>query len=126
MKTRLKTYSVLSLTVCCIMLLAAASVFLWDRPTRIVSELESTVARIPIGVSAEEAEAIMGGAPDEISEVDGVLLTPVTMLAASNELAKKYGEPKTYTLRTWKGDGTKATVALDTDGNVAGHWAWSK
>lgn len=84
------------------------------------------VARIPIGVSAEEADAIMGGEPDEISEVDGVLMTPVTMLVASNELAKKYGEPKTYTLRIWKRDGTRATVALDGDGNVAGHWAWSE
>jgi hypothetical protein len=126
MKTKLNTYFVLALAVCCIMLLAAASVFLWNRPTRIVSELESTVARIPIGVSAEEADSIMGGEPDEISEVDGVLMTPVTMLAVSNELAKKYGEPKTYTLRIWKRDGTRATVALDADGNVAGHWAWSE
>ncbi len=126
MKTRLKTYFLLSLAACCIMLLAAAFVFLWNRPTRIVSQLESTVARIPIGISAEEADAIMGGAPDEISEVDGVLATPVTMLAASNELAKKYGEPETYTLRTWKRDGARATVALDADGNVAGHWAWSE
>lgn len=84
MKTRLKTYFLLSLAACCSVLLAAAFVFLWNRRTRIVWQLESTVARIPVGISAEEADAIMGGAADEIPEVDGVLATPVTMLAASN------------------------------------------
>ncbi len=126
MTSKVRFYSVLSLTVCGIMLLSAATVFFVNQPTRIVSQLEVTVSRIPIGIVACKADSMMGSSPDAISHMEGVLMNHVTMLTASNDLAKRYGEPQAYSLRTWKQDRSRVTVAVDADGKVAGHWAWSE
>ena len=126
MTSKVRFYSVLSLTVCGIMLLSAATVFFVNQPTRIVSQLEVTVSRIPIGIDARQADSLMGTSPDAVSQMEGVLMNHVTMLTASNDLAKRYGEPQAYSLRTWKQDRSRVTVAVDADGKVAGHWAWSE
>jgi len=89
-----------------------------------VSEIESTVARLPLGITAEEADNVIGSSPDSVDSTFGVLVTPVTMLAASNELAKEYGEPQAYSLRIWERDGVNAVVAVDRSGVVAGRWTW--
>ncbi|WP_298861024.1 hypothetical protein [uncultured Gimesia sp.] len=124
MKTTLKKYLLLLLPVSCILLLGIVSVFFLNRPAHVVSQLEVTVAQMPLGISADEADAILGTAPDSISEMDGVLMSPVTMLTASNELSRKYGEPETYSLRVWKRGDVSATVAVDSEGKVAGRWTW--
>jgi hypothetical protein len=93
----------------------------WPRP---VSQLEATIASLPLGTSADEADAMIGSAPDTVTEQEGVLATPVTMYAASNEKGAKYGEPQTYSMRMWERDGVRAVVAIDGDGKVAGRWTW--
>ena len=124
MKTALKKYSLLLLWVCCIMLLSIPIAFFLNRPSHVVSQLESTVAHMPLGISAAEADVLVGTAPDSISETEGVLMSPVTMLTASNELSPKYGEPETYSLRVWNRGDVGATVAVDSEGKVAGRWTW--
>lgn len=93
----------------------------WPRP---ISLLEATIASLPLGISPDEADALIGSAPDSVTEQDGILATPVTMYAASNEQGAKYGEPQTYSMRRWERDGVKAVVAVDRDGKVAGRWTW--
>ena len=70
MTSKVRFYSVLSLTVCGIMLLSAATVFFVNQPTRIVSQLEVTVSRIPIGIDARQADSLMGTSPDAVSQMD--------------------------------------------------------
>ena len=94
-----------------------------ERP-RPITEIESTIATLPIGITADEADRIMGSPPDSVDSTRGVLVTPVTMLAATNEHANNYGEPQEYSMRMWKRDGVQAVVAVDSNGAVAGHWAW--
>jgi hypothetical protein len=94
-----------------------------ERP-RPVTQFEATMASMPLGISPEEADAIMGSAPDTVTEEDGILATPVMMYAASNEKGAPYGEPRTYTMRMWERAGVKAVVAVDHNGKVAGRWAW--
>jgi hypothetical protein len=94
-----------------------------ERP-RPVSPFEATIASLPLGISPDEADAMIGSAPDTVTEQDGILATPVTMYAASNEKGAKYGEPQTYSMRMWERDGVKAVVAVDRDGKVAGRWTW--
>ena len=93
----------------------------WPRP---VSQFEATIASLPLGISPDEADAMIGSAPDSVTEQDGILATPVTMYAASNEQGAKHGEPRTYSMRMWERDGVKAVVAVDRDGKVAGRWTW--
>ena len=93
----------------------------WPRP---ISQLEATVKSLPLGISPDEADAIIGSTPDRVTEQDGILASPVTMYAASNEKGAKYGEPQTYSMRVWERDGVKAVVAVDRDGKVAGRWTW--
>ena len=71
-----------------------------------------------------EADAIVGEPPDRVSRQAGVLVTPVTMLAATNSKAAAYGKARPFTLRTWKRGTVKATVAIDANGQVAGRWTW--
>lgn len=91
---------------------------------RPISQFEATVASLPLGISPDEADAIIGSTPDSVTEQDGILASPVTMYAASNEKGAKYGEPQTYSMRAWERDGVKGVVAVDSDGKVAGRWTW--
>lgn len=100
---------------------AAYSRIEWPRP---VSQLEATFASLPLGISPEEADGIVGSPPDTVTEEDGVLATPVLMYAASNEKGAPFGEPQTYIMRVWECDDVKAVVAVDHNGKVAGRWAW--
>lgn len=90
----------------------------------LVSPLEATVASLPIGITAEQANKHMGSAPDSIERTRGVLATPVTMLAPENDLASEYGPAEEFTLRRWTRNGVNAIVAIDDDGKVAGRWSW--
>lgn len=92
--------------------------------TRRAAEREMTTAKMPLGITAAEADAIVGDSPDNVSQTSGVLVTPVTMLAASNSKAADYGVPQNYTLRTWKRGYVNLTVAVDANGKVAGRWTW--
>lgn len=94
-----------------------------EQPTP-VTQLEATLAGLPLGVSAIEADSHMGSAPDSVSETRGVLKSPVTMLSPENELAAKSGQLQDFTLRQWNRDGVSAVVAIDTTGKVAGRWSW--
>jgi hypothetical protein len=91
---------------------------------RPISQFEATVASLPLGISPDEADAIIGSTPDSVTEQDGILASPVTMYAASNEKGAKYGEPQTYSMRVWERDGVKGVVAVDSDGKAAGRWTW--
>ena len=124
MKRQSKRLATIALATTAITLIAFTFAF-WriEHPVS-VSQFEVTVAVIPLGVTTEEADKMIGSPPDVITKQDGVLVTPVTMLTASNGLAKQYGPPQTYSLRVWDRDGVKATVAVDREGKVAGHWTW--
>jgi len=87
-------------------------------------ELRMAVATMPLGITGAEADAIVGEPPDRVSRQAGVLVTPVTMLAATNSKAAAYGAAQPFTLRTWKRGTVKATVAIDANGQVAGRWTW--
>jgi hypothetical protein len=87
-------------------------------------ELRMAVATMPLGITGAEADAIVGEPPDHVSRQAGVLVTPVTMLAATNSKAAAYGAAQPFTLRTWKRGTVKATVAIDAKGQVAGRWTW--
>lgn len=89
------------------------------RPT---SQFEASVALLPLGISPDEADSILGSPPDSISSQDGILASPVTMYTSANEKGFKYGEPQTYSLRVWERDGVKGVVAVDRNGLVAGRW----
>ena len=125
MKIASKKYLLLSLGVCCILLHGVVFACFLNLSEHVVSQLEMDVSQMPLGISAKEADAILGSAPDSISETDGVLMSPVTMLDASNELAGKYGEPEPYSLRIWKRGDVSATVVIDSEGKVAGRWTTS-
>ena len=86
--------------------------------------LRMAVATLPLGITSEQADAIVGQPPDLISQQSGVLVTPVTMLAEGNSKAAAYGAAERYTLRTWQRGDVKATVAIDARGVVAGRWTW--
>ncbi len=124
MKRQTKRFAVIALTTTAITLLLG--LFTYSRIEQPVpfSQLKMTVAKMPLGITAEEADTIMGAPPDLVAKQDGVLVTSVTMLTASNELAKKHGSPQTYSMRIWKRDGIEATVAVNSDGMVAGRWTW--
>ena len=91
---------------------------------RPISQFEATLASLPLGISPDEADAIIGSTPDNVTEQDGILVSPVTMFAASIENRGKYGEPQAYSMRVWERDGLKGVVAVDSDGKVAGRWTW--
>lgn len=94
-----------------------------ERPVP-VTQLETVIASLPIGISPAEADALIGSAPDSVTEQEGILATPSTMYAASNERGAQYGVPQTYSLRMWEREGVKAVVAVAGDGKVAGRWTW--
>ena len=124
MKSNKKRLTRIALVTVAATTIAFAFAFTRIEQPRPVSEIESTVAKLPLGITADEADRVIGSSPDSIHSTLGVLVTPVTMLAASNERAKEHGEPQTYTMRIWERDGVNAVVAVDTDGKVAGRWTW--
>jgi len=124
-KSSFKLYLLVFCSVSCYLLLMTAAVYYKHGPAQMVTPLEATVAHIPLGITAKEAVALIGTAPDRVSQTNGTLINPTTMLTFPNAQATKYGVPQVYSLRTWKRDGINATVAIDRTGKVAGHWTWS-
>ncbi len=124
MKSNKKRLIGIALGTAVVTIVALAFTFTQIERPRPVSEIEITVAKLPLGITAEEADSVIGSSPDSVHSTLGVLVTPVTMLAASNELAKQYGEPQAYSMRIWERDGVNAVVAVDSNGTVAGRWTW--
>lgn len=90
---------------------------------RPVTRWEEIIASMPINISAEQAEALIGSSPDQIMEEKGYFISPVTMIAASEANNQKYGSPKVYSLKVWYREGVTCVVAVDSDGKVAGRWS---
>lgn len=88
------------------------------------AQLEFSIARMPTGITAREADRMVGGHPDRTVRESGVLVNSVCMLAAENPKAKEYGIPRDYELHVWQRGPVKASVAIDGDGLVAGRWTW--
>lgn len=103
-------------------LLAFGIAFARIESPRPISQFEATIAFLPLGISSDKADSLIGSPPDSVALQDGVLASPVTMFAASNEQGRKYGEPQTYSLRVWERGGVKGVVAVDRNGLVAGRW----
>lgn len=125
MHPRLKPYLVIFLTSLGCLLLMTVGTYFKYAPRNPVTELETVTARIPLGISTAEADALMGTPPDAISQTRGTLMNSMTMLSADNSLSEQYGIPQTYTLRTWHRGDRHATVAVDQSGKVTGHWTCS-
>lgn len=124
MKTKYRRFLILSaMTVVSVLTIFAGLYSQIELPKQI-TQLEVTVASLPVGVSQVDADNHMGSRPDYVSETSGVLMSPVTMLSPENGLADKYGPPQDFTLRQWNRDGASAVVAIDTTGRVAGRWSW--
>jgi hypothetical protein len=124
-KSSFKLYLLVFCSVSCYLLLMKAAVYHKHGPSQMVTPLEATVAHIPLGITAKEADTLIGTAPDRVTQSYGVLMYPTLMLGFPNALATKYGVPQVYSLRTWKRGGINATVAIDRTGKVAGRWTWS-
>ncbi|MFH1300781.1 MAG: hypothetical protein ABIK07_06940 [Planctomycetota bacterium] len=124
-KSSFKIYLMVFCSVSCYLLLMTAAVYHKHSPSLIVTPLEATMAHIPLGITAKEADTLIGTAPDRVIQTYGPLINPTVMLDFSNAQATKYGVPQVYSLRTWKRDGVNATVAIDQTGKVAGRWTWS-
>ncbi len=93
-------------------------------PAQPPAPLEMAVARIPIGVTAVEADKIIGSPPDKIGRGQGIVANPSTMFSASSVQGQKYGKPTNFTFRTWNQDGVQASVAIDEAGRVAARWTY--
>lgn len=126
MKSSLKKYLITFGSVACYLLLMKMAIVNKHSPQRELTQLESTVARIPLGSSKIETDTLMGAPPDVTSNSKGVIVNPTMMLRAVNEQIVKYGVPQEYTLCIWKRDDVSATVAFDQTGKVVCRWAWSK
>ncbi len=124
MKVKRVRLIVLAIATTVVTLMAFGLAYSRIESPRPISQFEVTVASLPLGISPDEANAIIGSTPDSVTEQDGILISPVTMYAASNEKCMKYGEPETYSMRVWERDGVKGVVAVDSDGKVAGRWTW--
>ncbi len=122
MTTKGRRYVMLSCVTTMIVLLGFGVSFALIEQPRTITQLEQTVAAVPLGVSAADADKHMGSKPDAILKARGVLMSPMILLAPENDLAAKYGEPQVYSLRIWKRVGDTAVVAIDAAGKVAGHW----
>lgn len=123
-KSSFKEYLIFFAAVFVLSLPIFLAFYYQHHPDRTVTELESTVASIPLGISAAEADAFFGTQPDSVSQMKGVLANPTMMLDASNQSAAKQGSIQSYSLRTWKQNDVHATVAIDESGKVAGRWTW--
>ncbi|MFO0941747.1 MAG: hypothetical protein U0930_13405 [Pirellulales bacterium] len=111
-------------TVICVLTVAGLGLFyLRMFVARPASQVESAIVKIPLGISAEEADALMGSDPDATYEHEGILANSVTMVVVTQENISKYGQPQLYTFRSWKGDVLEAIIVLDHDNKVVGRWA---
>ena len=90
-----------------------------DHRRRRADAMEWRVARLPLGISAAEAERRLGRAPDRITQVRGVIAHSAMMLDASNSLAADYGDSQTYSARIWHVGPLTAYVYTDQNGRVA-------
>ncbi|WP_417390691.1 hypothetical protein [Gimesia sp.] len=125
MHAKVKPYLAMILASLGCILLMTVVIFTRHAPRHPVTELETITSRIPLGISAAEADTLMGTPPDAVSQTRGTLLNSTTMLSADNSLAAKNGGPHTYTIRIWYRGDSHATVAVDQSGKVAGRWFWS-
>jgi len=116
MHAKVKPYLAMILASLGCILLITVGIFTRHAPRHPVTELETITSRIPLGISAAEADALMGTPPDAVSQTRGTLLNSMTMLSADNSL---------YTIRIWNRGEGHVTVAVDQSGKVAGRWFWS-
>ena len=79
---------------------------------------------MPVGIAEAEADWRMGSPPDSVASTRGVLITPITMLAENNTLARQQGAPQDDSLRRWDCEGVRAVVVVDHNGIVAGRWTF--
>ena len=86
--------------------------------------LETTIARMPTGITAAEADRLIGSAPDQISQDSCVRVNNVTLYAASNPKAAAYGKPQLYEFRIWRRGPVSAFVVVGPDGKVAARTTW--
>ena len=94
-----------------------------ERPAPI-NPMKLAVINVALGSTADDADVAMGMPPVSVTNTEGYLVSPVTMLAAENELAPK-DQIETYSLRKYENNGNYAVVAIGSDGLVAGRWAGS-
>ncbi|MCH9654316.1 MAG: hypothetical protein K0U86_18705 [Planctomycetes bacterium] len=125
MKSYLKKYLIIFGSVTCYLLLMKAAVYNKHSPHHVISPLEAKVARVHLGSTTTEVDALMGSSPDTISKSQVVIVNSTTMLSVSNEQAEKYGAPQKCDFRTWKRDDVRATVVFDQTGKVVCRWAGS-
>ena len=118
-----RNVAICSLVVICVSILLAAFLALPKEPLP-VSPLESTIAKMPVGISVDEVNALIGSPPDSIKEEQAVLVNVNAMYSADNPKGKQYGKPAVYEFREWQIDDVNATVALDAKGNVAARWTY--
>jgi hypothetical protein len=124
-KRRLRWSLILGYGICTLMLLAVTIGYLLRPPFSVISKLEQAVSRIPLGVDVIDADMLMGGTPHEITTVRGVMMNSATMLTEDNSLASNHGPAQNYSLRIWRDNCSGATVVIDEQGQVAGHWGWT-
>lgn len=122
---KVKRYLVIFLSSLGCLLLVTIGIFIKYAPHNPVTELESITAKIPLGITAAEADALLGAPPDSVSQTRGTLLNSMTMVSPENELSAQHGGPQLYTLRTWNRGDRHATIVVDQSDKVAGHWTWS-
>jgi hypothetical protein len=89
-----------------------------------VRRLEIAVARMPLGITAEDADRVIGSSPDAIEDLRAILVNPVMMFSGSSVQDQNCGAPDTYSFRTWTRGDVRASVAIDTDGKVAARWTY--
>ncbi|WP_063825898.1 hypothetical protein, partial [Rhodopirellula europaea] len=89
-----------------------------------VTQLEIAVARMPLGITAEDADRVIGSSPDAVEDGRAILVNPVMMFSGSSVQGQKYGDPNLYSFRTWTRGDVHASVAIDTDGKVAARWTY--
>lgn len=85
-------------------------------------QLEWAVVQVQMGFTAAEAELVLGGPPDDVSQTSGVFMNRVTFLTAENSLAANYGESRPYEVHRWQRGDAQASVFIDEKGRVAGGW----
>ncbi len=122
---RLRWSLILGYAICTLTLLALTIGYLISPPAGAVSKLEEAVSRIPLGIDVIDADVLMGSPPDEVVPTRGVMMNSATMLSEDNSLAPNFGPPQDYSLRTWKDKRSGATVVVDKESKVVGHWGWT-
>jgi hypothetical protein len=125
----------LSIFAIAIVLLMCASAALSIRRSQ-GHALELAIARVPRGVTATEADRLVGGSPDDVLQASGVLINGATLLDASNPEAAKHGPITAFQIRRWKRGDVFGFVLIGEDGKVAGRltmcdglarrWGWHR